>query len=228
MKTSFPVVAVALFLGTAGALSDPVHAQPNAAAAYPVKPVRIIVPFPPGGPTDYIARLLAQKLSEVWGQTVVVDNRAGAGGNIGVEMVARSSGDGYTLLVTTTSMVINQNLFANAGYDTIRDFAPVTNAANSPILFFAHPSFAGKTMRDVIPLGKTKPLNFASAGNGTTAHLAGEILRTAYGVPLQHIPYKGAGPALNDVLGGQLQIGSTALPPPVPHVRAGTLKALGV
>ena len=228
MKARFDLAATAMLLGAAGGLVGQVYAQSNAAPAYPTKPVRIIVPFPPGGPTDFIARVLAQKLTEAWRQTVVVDNRAGAGGNIGTEMVARSTGDGYTLLVTTTSMVINQNLFANPGYDAIKDFAPITNAANSPILFFAHPSFPGRTMRDVIPLGKAKPLNFASAGNGTTAHLAGEMLRTAYGVPLQHIPYKGAGPAINDVLGGQLQIGSTALPPPVPHVRAGTLKALGV
>ena len=228
MKIKCHFATAAIWLGVAVGLSQHVYAQSAAAPAYPAKPVRIIVPFPPGGPTDYIARVLAQKLTEAWGQTVVVDNRAGAGGNIGTEMVARSTGDGYTLLVTTTSMVINQNLFTNPGYDAIKDFAPITNAANSPILFFAHPAFPGKSMRDVIPLGKAKPLNFASAGNGTTAHLAGEMLRTAYGVPLHHIPYKGAGPALNDVLGGQLQIGSTALPPPVPHVRAGTLKALGV
>ena len=187
-------------------LAANVRAQGGAAPAYPSKPVRIIVPFPPAGPTDYIARVLAQKLTEAWGQTVVVDNRAGAGGNIGTEMAARAASDGYTLLVTTTSMVINQNLFAKPGYDAIRDFAPITNAANSPILFFAHPAFPGKTMRDVIQIGKAKPVNFASAGNGTTAHLAGEILRTAYGVPLQHIPYKGAGPAITDVLGGQLQV----------------------
>jgi tripartite-type tricarboxylate transporter receptor subunit TctC len=202
-----------------------VYAQ---APAFPSKPVRILVPFPPAGPTDFIARMLAQKLTESWGQTVVVDNRAGAGGNIGTEMVARSAPDGYTILVTTTSMVINQSLFARPGYDAIRDFAAVTNAANSPILFFAHPAFAGKTMRDIVQLGRDKPVNFASAGNGTTAHLAGEMLRTGFGVPLQHIPYKGAGPAITDVLGGQVQVGSTALPPPVPHVRAGTLKALGV
>lgn len=226
MSTKFYVALSLLAAASAFALN--VRAQGGAAPAYPVKPVRIIVPFPPAGPTDYIARVLAQKLTETWGQTVVVDNRAGAGGNIGTEMVARSANDGYTLLVTTTSMVINQNLFKNPGYDALRDFTPVTNAANSPILFFAHPAFPGKTMRDITQIGKAGPVNFASAGNGTTAHLAGEILRTAYNVPLLHIPYKGAGPAITDVLGGQVQIGSTALPPPVPHIRAGALKALGV
>lgn len=219
--------ALALLMATYG-LAGHVHAQSRAAQTYPVKPVRIIVPAPPAGPIDYIARVLAQKLTEAWGQTVVVDNRAGAGGIIGTEMVARSAADGYTLLVATTQIVINQNLFARPGYDAIKDFAPITNAANSPLLFFAHPAFPAKTMRDVVQIGKTRPVNFASAGNGTTAHLAGEMLRTAYGVPLQHIPYKGAGPAINDVLGGQVQVGSTALPPAVPHVRAGTLKALGV
>lgn len=218
----------ALGLCIASGLAAQTHAQPGVASTYPSKPVRLIVPFPPGGPTDYIARVLAQKLTEAWGQTVVVDNRAGAGGNIGTALVARSTADGYTLLVTTTSIVVNQSLFSNPGYDVIKDLAPVTNAANSPILFFAHPAFPGKTMRDVAQIGKAKPVNFASAGNGTTAHLGGEILRTAYRVPLQHIPYKGAGPAINDVLGGQVQVGSTALPPPVPYVRAGTLKALGV
>lgn len=226
MSTKFYVALSLLAVTPAFALN--VHAQGGAAPDYPVKPVRIIVPFPPAGPTDYIARVLAQKLTETWGQTVVVDNRAGAGGNIGTEMVARSANDGYTLLVTTTSMVINQNLFKKPGYDALKDFTPVTNAANSPILFFAHPAFPGKTMRDVMQIGKAGPVNFASAGNGTTAHLAGEILRTGHNVPLLHIPYKGAGPAITDVLGGQVQVGSTALPPPVPHIRAGALKALGV
>ncbi len=228
MRIKWYFAVAAMFPGAVVGPGAQAYAQSSATPTYPTKPVRIVVPFPPGGPTDYIARVLAQKLTESWGQTVVVDNRAGAGGNIGTETVAKSTADGYTLLVTTTSMVVNQNLFSRPGYDAIRDFAPITNAANSPILFFAHPAFPGKTMRDVIQLGKGKSLNFASAGNGTTAHLAGEILRTAHGVPLHHVPYKGAGPALNDVLGGQVQIGSTALPPPVPHVRAGVLKGLGV
>ena len=228
MKTKHCSCAAAIVMAGVFGLTAGAHAQLSAAPAYPTKPVRLIVPFPPAGPTDYIARVLAQKLSEAWGPSVIVDNRSGAGGNIGSALVAKSSGDGYTLLITTTSMLVNQRLFANPGYDAIKDFAAVTNAANSPILFFAHPVFPGRTMRDVAQLGKAKPVNFASAGNGTTAHLAGEMLRTAYGVPLQHIPYKGAGPAIIDVLGGQVQVGSTALPPPVPHVRAGALKALGV
>lgn len=228
MKIEWRIALRMLSIGAAAGLAQPVCAQSGAPPAYPTRPVRMIVPFPPGGPTDYIARVLAQKLGEAWNGTVVVDNRPGAGGNIGTETVAKSSADGYTVLVTTTSIVINQNLFSRPGYDAIKDLAPITNAANSPILFFAHPTFPAKTMRDVLQLGKGNPVNFASAGNGTTAHLAGEMLRTAYGVPLRHIPYKGAGPALIDVLGGQVQVGSTALPPPVPYVRAGTLKALGV
>jgi tripartite-type tricarboxylate transporter receptor subunit TctC len=228
VKTEGCSGAAAITLAAVCGLTAATHAQAGAAPGYPTKAVRLIVPFPPAGPTDYIARVLAQKLSEAWGQSVIVDNRSGAGGNIGSALVAKSSADGYTLLVTTTSMLVNQTLFSNPGYDAIKDFAAVTNAANSPILFFAHPGFPAKTMRDVVQLGASKAVNFASAGNGTTAHLAGEMLRTAYGVPLQHIPYKGAGPAINDVLGGQVQVGSTALPPPVPHVRSGALKALGV
>lgn len=201
---------------------------PAQGAAYPEKPVRMIVSFAAGGPNDFIARVLARELSDRWGMPVIVDNRPGAGGNIGTELAAKSLSDGYTLTLVSTAFVVNPNLYRNAGYDPFRDFAPVALAAISPLIFVAHPSLPAKSIRDVVQLAKKSPLNYASPGAGTTGHLGGELLNAMGGVKMQHIPYKGAGPATADLLGGQVKFGLTALPPAVPHVKTGRLTAIAV
>ncbi len=198
------------------------------AAAFPEKPVRMIVSFAAGGPNDFIARVLAQKLSEHWGTPAIVDNRPGAGGNIGSEVAAKASADGYTLTLVSTAFVVNPSLYSKVGYDPFKDFAPVTLAAISPLIFVAHPSLPAKNIRDVVALAKKTPLNYASPGAGTTGHLGGELLNAMAGVSMQHIPYKGAAPATTDLLRGQVKFGLTALPPAVPHVKSGRLTAIAV
>ncbi len=200
------------------------HAQD----VFPRKPVRLINPFGAGGVNDFIARLMQQKLFERWEVPVIVDNRPGAGGNIGAEIVAKALPDGYTLLLASTSFVVNPALYRNAGYDPFRDFAPVTLAAVSPLVFVAHPSFSAKNLRDVVRLAKQAPLNYASPGTGTTGHLGMELFNAMAGLKMQHIPYKGGGPATAALLGGQVQFGLTALPPVISHLKSGRLHAIAV
>lgn len=200
----------------------------SAAQTFPIRPVRVVVPYPPGGPNDIVARIAAQRLPEIWQQTVVVDNRSGAGGNIGMELVAKSSPDGYTVCVVSTAFVVNPTLYSRAGYDPIRDFVPVTHAASSALIAFAHPSLPVRNMAELAKLAKTRSLNYASPSAGTTGHLGGELFNMMAGTTIQHIPYKGAALAITDVIAGQVQVGITALPPVVPHVKSGALKALGV
>ena len=202
-----------------------------AAEAYPAKPVRFVVAFPPGGGTDIIARSIAQKLTERLAQQVVVDNRPGAGGNIGTDIVAKSAPDGHTLLMGSAGpLAINASLFGKMPFDPIRDLAPVTLAASTPNVLVVHPSLRAATIEELIALAKARPgeINFASSGHGTPAHLAGELFNSMARVKMVHVPYKGAAPALADLLGGQVQLMFSTMPPALPHVKDGRLRALAV
>jgi len=203
----------------------------RAADAYPAKPVRFVVAFPPGGGTDIIARSIAQKLAERIAQQVVVDNRPGAGGNIGTDIVAKSAPDGYTMLMGSAGpLAINASLFGKMPFDPIKDLAPVTLAASTPNVLVVHPSLKAATVEELIALAKARPgeINFASSGHGTPAHLAGELFDSMAGVKMVHVPYKGAAPALADLLGGQVQLMFSTMPPALPHVKDGKLRALAV
>lgn len=198
--------------------------------AYPNKTIRMIVPFPAGGPTDIIARTVGQKLTESMGQPVVIDNRGGSGGNIGTEIVARAAPDGYTLLMAIVGHAINPFLYSKIPYDPVKDFSPITKTGAATIILVAHPSVPVKSIKDLIVLAKAKPrqLNFGSPGSGTPHHLAAELLKTMAGIDLIHVPYKGAAPAIADLLGGQVNTAIVSLPAAFPHVKAGKLTALGV
>jgi len=200
-------------------------------AAYPTKPVRIVVPFPAGGTTDIIARATAQKLSEAWGQQVIVDNRPGAAGNIGAELVAKSAPDGYTLLMGTVGThAINSSLYAKMPYDHVKDFAPVILVAGVPNVLVVNPEVPVKTVPELIAYVKANPgkLNFASSGSGTSIHLSGELFKTMTGVQMTHVPYKGSAPALTDLIGGQVQLMFDNLPSSLAFIKAGKLRALAV
>ena len=194
----------ALALGALLGLGTAAAAQ---AQAWPGKPIRIIVSFPPGGGLDFFARTTAPKLQEQLGQQIVVENRSGAGGMLGADVVAKAAPDGYTLLLASSAeLTISQHLYPKMTYDAIRDFAPVSYTSHAALLFSVHPSLPAKTLQDVIGLARAKPgqLSFASAGTGGVQHLAGEILKTSAKIDLVHIPYKGAGPAVIDMVGGQV------------------------
>ena len=201
------------------------------AADYPDKPVRFIVGFTPGGPSDIVARLLGQKLSELWKEQVIIDNRAGAGGNIAAEITAKSPGDGYTLLLGNNSILAtNAALYNKLAYDPVRDFAPVILVASQPNILVVHPSLPVNSVKELIALAKAKPgqLNYASSGSGAAAHLSGELFKAMAHVDIVHIPYKGAAPALNDVLAGQDQLMFATSLSVVPHIKSGRLRALAV
>ena len=200
------------------------------APAYPVKSVRLLVPSSPGGGTDILARVLAQKMSETFGQQFVVENRPGAGQVIGIEAVARSAPDGYTLLMAASAIVINEVLYAKPPYDTLRDFAPVTLGALLPNILVVHPALPVKSVRELIVLAKTRAgqLNYSSAGSGTSPHLSMELFRLMAGITLTHIPYKGSGPATVDLLAGQVQLSMPNVLTALPHIKGGKLRGLGV
>ena len=220
---------LACFAGLLLTASLPAQTQAPA-SAYPVKPVKVIVPYPPGGPTDIVARVVFQQVSDSTGQQFIVENRAGAGGNIGAEAVARAPADGYTLVVATTAHAINMSLFKNLNYDVLKDFAPVTLLTQGPLVLVASPAFPVASVRELIALAKAKPntLNFASSGNGQSTHLSGELFNTMAGIKLAHVPYKGSAPALTDVIGGQVPLMFDTMLSAMPFVRAGKLKALAV
>lgn len=201
------------------------------AQTFPERPVRVIVPFPAGGSNDVVARILGQKLSEQWGHQVVIDNRGGAGGNIGADAVAKATADGYTLLLSAPGpLVVNQTLFRSLPYDPAKDFAPVALVASVPIVLVVHPSVQATTVRELIDLAKRQPgtLNFGSSGNGSTNHLAGELLKSLAGINIVHVPYRGAAPAMNDLVGGHIPLMFDNMPAVLPHVTAGSIRALAV
>ncbi len=201
-----------------------------AAQGYPLKPPRIVVGFAPGGNTDLVTRILAQKLGELWSQTVVVDNRPGASGMIAGEIVAKAAPDGYTLLLTPqTSIAVAPSLYGKAPYDPAKDFAPITLAGSSPLLMVVHPSFPPKSFAEFVALAKkggAGALTFGSGGIGSSPHMAGELLSAALGIKMNHVPYKGENPALTDTIGGQIPIMFGNLPVALPYVQAGKLRAL--
>jgi len=215
-------MAVALTLAAVGS----VHAD-----TYPSKPIQMIVPQAPGGTNDIVARLVAADLSQRLGQQVVVENRPGAGGNIGTQAAARATADGYTLLMTISStQAINPSLYRQIPFDPIKDFEPIAPVATVPNVLVVNPAFPAKSMAELITMAKAKPdfYRYASAGNGTLNHLLGEMLNSMAGIKLEHVPYKGVAPALNDVLGNQVPMAFASLPSVLAHIKAGKVRALGV
>jgi tripartite-type tricarboxylate transporter receptor subunit TctC len=201
------------------------------AQAYPTKPLRLIVPFPPGGSADILARTIGQKMSEGLGRPVVIDNRPGAGTAIGAEATAKSAPDGYTVMIgTVSSHAINPSLNAKIAYDPIRDFTPISPVASIPFALVVHPSLPAKNVAELIATARAKPgvLNFSSAGNGTSNHLAGELFKSMARIDLVHIPYKGSAPALNDLLAGQVNMMFDLVLTAAQHVKAGTVRAVAV
>jgi tripartite-type tricarboxylate transporter receptor subunit TctC len=219
--------AVLALVAVSSLIAAPVLAQER----WPSKPVRIVVPFSAGGTTDVVARAVAKDLGEMWGQSVVVDNRAGAGGNIGAEIVAKSPADGYTLLMTSGSIfTVNPHIYAKLPFDPAKDFVAVTNVASGPQLVAVHPSVQAKSVKELIALAKAKPgtMNFGSAGIGSQTHMAAENFVDAAGINATHVPYKGEAPAYADLIAGQIQFMVGNLAAGAPHVNAGTIRALGV
>jgi len=215
------IAAVALALAAAAA----------AAQSYPAKPVRIIVPFAPGGATDIVTRIVAQKLTETWGHTVVVDNRAGAGGNIGADLAAKAPPDGYTLFMPSGSVVTaNQHIYKKISFNAEKDFIAITNVASGPQIVAVTNTMPVKTLKDLIALAKARPgqLNFASSGPGDTNHLSAELFQIEAGVNLVHIPYKGAAPGTLSVITGETDMMFSNIVPAVPHVQSGRLRPLGI
>ncbi len=202
----------------------------SAQTTYPDRPVKIVVPFAPAGPTDVIARIVADKLSISLGKQFYVENRAGAGGNTGTGAVATSPADGYTLIVVSTGFVVNPNLFAKVPYDPIKDFAPITNIAVSPNVMSVHPSVPAKDIKEFVALVKANPgkYSFSAPGVGSTPHLSGEIFRASQGIDMVTVQFTGAGPAIQSTLGGHTPVAFTAFPPAAPQIREGKLRALMV
>ena len=207
----------------AALLSLSAHAQP-----YPTKPIRMIVAVPPGGPADTLARMVAPRLTESLGQTVVIDNRPGANGNIAYEMAARSAPDGYTFVLVAAGVAINPSLYREVRFDPVKDFAAITHGISVPNILIVHPSVPATSVKELIALGKSKPVNFASAGNGSSGHLALEQFKIVSGMQLTHVPYKGGGPALAEVIGGQVQALFSLALAATPQIKAGKVRALAI
>jgi tripartite-type tricarboxylate transporter receptor subunit TctC len=220
-RSLIAVLSVVLFAGITSASAQP----------YPNRPIRFVVPFAPGGSTDTLARTIGQKLTDALQQQVVVDNRSGANGNIGMEIVAHAAPDGYTILLGyIANLGIGPSLYAKLPFDPVRDYAPVTQLASSPNILAVHPSLPVKSFRELIAYAKANPrkLNFASSGVASVGHLTGELLNTAAGIDMVHVPYKGSGQAVIDLLGGQVQMMFSGMSSVMQHIKAGKLRALAV
>jgi tripartite-type tricarboxylate transporter receptor subunit TctC len=202
----------------------------SSAQTYPTRPVRLIVPFGAGGPTDVIARIIAQKLSETWGQQVYTENIAGAGGNTGVATVARAPADGYTILVVSTGFMVNPSMYAKIPYDPVKDFAPITLVAASPNVVSVHPTFPAKTLKEMVELVKAHPgkYSFAQPSTGSTPHLAAELFKQQYRLDLVTVPFNSAALAINSTIGGHTPIAFTALPPAMANIKDGKLRGLAI
>ena len=224
MHTLCRFAAMALILG------GPAFAQAPAGPAYPAKPVRILVGFAPGGGIDIVARIYAQRLSDALGQSVIVDNRPGAGGTIATDQLAKAPPDGYTLIMVSVTHSINASLYAKLPYDTVKSFTPVTPTALQPDVIAVHPSVPVKTLRELINLSKARSgeVSYAHAGNGTLMHVGMELFLSMAGIKMLAVPYNGSGPSTVAVLGGQVPVLSTSLPPSLPHAKAGKLRILAV
>lgn len=221
MKLAITIAAASALAFSSAAIAD----------AYPTKPIRLIIPFAVGGSTDNLGRVLAARLSEKLGQQVVADNRPGAGGNIGTDLVAKAPADGYTLLFATEGTLgINPSLYKKLPFDPEKDFTPIAQFASVPNILVVNPKVQAKTVQELAAYAKSKPasLNMGSAGNGTTNHLSGELFQSMTGTSFTHVPYKGSGPAMADLLADQIQLMFDNLPGSLPHVKAGSLRALAV
>jgi len=223
MKTAFAIFTLGFFCALPVAAADP-------AANFPDKPIRMVVGFAPGGAPDIIGRLVGQKLGERLGQQIVVDNRPGATGNIGAEIVARSAANGHTLFMATVSVAISPNFYKKLPFDPVTSFSPVSRVAIVPLLVVVHPSLPVKSIRELIQHAKSRPgvLNYASVGTGSPQHLSAELFKSTAGVNLVHVPYKGGGPATAAILSGESHLFFAGMPPALPHARAGRLRALAV
>ena len=220
MRCLLASAAVAAVWGAGAAIAQP----------YPSRPLRIIVPFPPAGGTDIVARLLAQKLTESFGQTVVVDNRPGAGANIGIGLAAKAVPDGYTVLIVSSAFTVNPTLYAKIPYDAVKDFQPLTCVGSSANALAVTPSFPAKGFKELVALVRAQPgkHNYSSPGAGTTPHLSGEMFRLAFKLDLSHVPYSGGGPQVLSLIGGQVPIGFASIPTFAQQIKAGQLRALAV
>lgn len=206
-------------------------AQTPAAGSYPTKPIRLVSPYAAGGGSDTLARIIGQKLLESWGQPIVVDNRPSSGGNLGAELVAKAAPDGYTLFVTPSAVLtINPHLYAKLRYDTFKDFVAVMAATNSPYFLVVHPKIPATNVKELVAYAKANPgkLNFSSSGNGSSTHLAGVLFNSLANISVVHIPYKGAAPAIVDLLAGNIQMRFSSVVPVLPHVRGGRLRGLAM
>jgi tripartite-type tricarboxylate transporter receptor subunit TctC len=220
------------FLGAtaAGLVVAGMGGAASAQSAYPAKPIRLIVPYPPGGSTDIAARVVGEQISQSLGQRFVVDNRPGAGGNIGMQLAATSDPDGYTVVVGTTAHAINMTLFKDLSYDTVKDFQPIALLTEVPLILVVNPAVKAQTVEELIALAKQEPgsLDVASSGNGQSTHLAAELFNAMAGVKMTHVPYKGSAPAITDVVAGHVQLMFDTVMSALPHVQAGKLRALAV
>lgn len=219
-----------VWIALVGAMASPL-AGVAATSTYPDRPVRLLVPFPPAGANDIVARHIAQQLAERWGRPVVIDNRAGAGGLLGTEIGARAAPDGYTLTVASTStLAAPVGLYPKLAFDPIADFAPITQAVTAPNVLVVHPGVAANSVKELLALARAKPgaLHYSSFGGGSSSHLVGEMFKHMAGVSLTHVPYKGGGPALLAVLGGEVQLTFANLSAAMPHIKTGKVRVLGV